>query len=376
MKKVLIVCTTDSMIWNFLIPHIQMLNSNGFDVECACSVTGDFFSKLETDYGIKMHEIEFSRSPYKVSNLRAFSALNNLVKINNYDIIFCHEPVGGVIGRIVGKINNCYVIYMAHGFHFYNGAPKINFIYYVVEKVMSKFTDVLITINKEDFLASKKFQANHNVLLPGIGVDTSEFSEKTETSNIREEIGIGEKDILILSVGELIKRKNHQVVIKALKVLNNSKVHYVIAGTGELKSELTTLVEDNNLTKQVHMIGYRTDINQLCCSSDIFVMPSLQEGLSVALMEAMACSKPVIASRIRGNVDLIDENKGGFLVDTCDVDSYVKALDMLIHSPIQCRTFGEYNNKKIKEYDIKNVKASLLEIFLNISEVSIKNDNT
>lgn len=354
--KVLVLCTTDSMITNFLIPHIQNMIGKGYHVECACSVTGDFFSILRDHYGFIMHEIDFERNPFKIKNFSAFHNLNALVKNGKYDVIFCHEPVGGAMGRIVGHLNHCKVVYMAHGFHFYKGAPKKMYLFYFVERFLARWTDVLITINKEDYQASLSFKAKKKVLTNGIGVDTSKFVIEPNCNYIREELGIpNDTTTILLSVGELIERKNHEPVIRALKQLSNETIHYVLVGDGELYEHLKSVVRELGLERQVHLLGYRKDINKLCNSADIFVMPSLQEGLSVALMEAMSCGKPAIASDIRGNVDLIDEDKGGILVPATDTNSYAEAILKLSTNKDLQIIFGNYNTKKIKQFDLHKV---------------------
>lgn len=353
--KVLVVCTTDSMFTNFLIPHIQNMQRKGYEVECACSVTGEFFSILKNHYGLIMHELNFERSPFSLKNISAFRKLNALVKEKKYDEIFCHEPVGGAMGRLVGHINHCKVVYMAHGFHFYKGAPKKMLLFYFVERFLAQWTDVLITINKEDYLASLAFKAKKKVLTNGIGVDTSKFIYAPDGRYIRKELGLNDQDTILLSVGELIERKNHEPVIRAIKKLNDKTIHFVLAGEGELQEYLQSVVKRLGIENQIHLLGYRRDINKLCNSADIFIMPSLQEGLSVALMEAMSCGKPVIVSNIRGNVDLIDEGRGGYLVSATDVNAYAVAISKLSKNTALQRTFGKYNIEKVKQFDIHKV---------------------
>lgn len=353
--RVLVLCTTDSMFTNFLIPHIQNMQRKGYEVECACSVTGNFFSILRDKYGFIMHEIDFERNPFKLKNISAFHKLNALVKKAKYDVIFCHEPVGGAMGRIVGHLNHCKVVYMAHGFHFYKGAPRKMKLFYFVERFLARWTDVLITINKEDYQASLSFKAKKKVLTNGVGVDTSKFISESNCNYIREELGLSNNTTVLLSVGELIKRKNHEPVIRAIKQLHDETIHYILVGDGELYEYLKSIVKELDLGKQVHLLGYRKDINRLCNSADIFVMPSLQEGLSVALMEAMSCGKPVIVSKIRGNVDLIDEGKGGFLVPATDVKSYAETIRNLSKSKDIQRAFGNYNTEKVKQFDLHRV---------------------
>ena len=366
MNRILVVCTTDSMIWNFLVPHIKNLESNGYYVECASSVTGDFYRNLEKLHNIKMNKIDFERSPYKYSNFNAYKELCKLIKSKKFDIIFCHEPVGGALGRLAGHKCGVKVVYMAHGFHFYKGAPKSRVLYYWVEKFLSRYTDTLITINQEDYQAAKKFHAHSVDKIHGIGVDTSKFSKnESEQGYLQEKFNLKNDSITLLSVGELSVRKNHRVVIKALAKIGDKNLKYFIAGEGELEQELKELVESLNLTDQVYLLGYRTDIRQLCNSADIFIMPSIHEGLSVALMEAMGCGKPIICSRIRGNVDLIEQDKGGYLCDTFDIAQYAETIRKLVRSSEKRNDFGEYNQKAVKKFDIVPVKEELMKILEN-----------
>lgn len=359
--KILILCTTDSMIWNFLVPHINSLVGGGEDVECACARTGFYFDELKDNLGFPMHEVDFKRSPYNINNIHAYFQLKRLIKQNKYDIIFCHEPVGGAMGRILGHFSNVKVIYMAHGFHFYKGAPKSSKIYYVVEKLLSRWTDTLITINHEDYEASLQFHAKKNLKLPGIGVDVSKFKYAPCPTYLRDEFCLTDEDVIVLSVGELIPRKNHKVVISAMALLDDH-FHYFIAGEGSEKKNLVSQIKRLHLGNRVHFLGFRKDINQLCNSADIFVMPSLQEGLSVALMEAMACGKPIIASRIRGNTDLIIENSGGFLVSTCVAEEYANRLKEIHENKTMARKMSSFNMKHVRLFDAKTVTSYLLQI--------------
>lgn len=363
MKKVLIVCTTDSMIWNFLVPHIKHMESLGMTVECACSVTGVYFTELKEQHGLTMHEIHFHRSPYNFENIKAYRELKKLVVEGNFDTIFCHEPVGGAMGRLVGRRLKRKVFYMAHGFHFFKGAPKANWlIYYNVEKFLARFTDELLVINQEDYEAAKKFKAKDVALINGIGINTAKF-KIFESNYIREKFDLSDDDFIMLTVGELISRKNHETIIKMLSAMKNNKVHFFIAGEGELTDQLKDKGREMGLDNNVHFLGFCRNISELCNSCDLFIFPSVHEGLSVALMEAMACGKPVVASKIRGNVDLIDEGKGGYLVDTYDVNGYVNAVNKLLDNRKLLQTFGDYNIEKVKQFDTETVKEQLLEVY-------------
>ena len=215
---------------------------------------------------------------------------------------------------------------MAHGFHFFQGAPKTRFIYKIVEKWLSRYTNTLITINEEDYQASLRFKAKRCIKINGIGVDTLKYSSNLDSKCLKEELGLSNHDKILLSVGELIPRKNQATIIKALALINDSSYHLLIAGEGPLLDKLQRLAKRMKIEKQVKFLGFRKDVRNFYNVADLFVLPSVHEGLSVALMEAMACGLPVVASKIRGNVDLIEEGAGGYLVDTFDANAYSDAM--------------------------------------------------
>lgn len=323
---------------------------------------------FEKENDITICNVPISRSPFSLSNIESFKKLCRIVKDNNVEYIHCNTPVGGLLGRLVGK--KCKVkkiIYQAHGFHFYKGSPKKNWlIYYPIERWLAHYTDILITINSEDYELSKTKFKLHNggkiYYIPGVGIDLTQYELPDNVRKIkRTELGLKETDIALISAGELNENKNNQIIIQALSELKNNNIHYIICGVGPKYSELKKIVSDNNLDNFVHFLGYRNDIKELYKACDIFVMPSFREGLSRSMMEAMAAGLPCIASRIRGNVDLLDDNKGGFLCDPTDVNQFVSAIKKC---DVNTRhKFGEYNLNAIKQYDIHVVEEEIRRIY-------------
>ena len=365
-NKILVVCTTDSMIWQFLIPHIQQLVEHGFIVECACSRTGFYFDELTDKYGLVLHEICFKRKPFQFQNYKAYCMLCNLIKTENFNIIHCHEPVGGALGRLAGKRCKKYIMYFAHGFHFFKGAPFKNWLlYFPIEWLLAFWTDELITINKEDYTCAKKYMhARHVTYIPGIGIDLKKYSFKLHSEEDikaeRTKLGVDEDEKMLLSVGELIQRKNHVAVIYALAKLANPKIKYFICGTGELKGYLEKVARDLGVTESVKLLGYRTDISRLCDCADLFVFPSLQEGLPVALMEAIASKTPVICSNIRGNTDLV---KGKALFDAKNISQISDKIDEYLNRDNSEEV--ERNYLKLKKFDMNMVMKEMKSLYSN-----------
>ncbi|HCS76055.1 MAG TPA: glycosyltransferase family 1 protein, partial [Clostridiales bacterium] len=261
------------------------------------------------------------------------------------------------------------VVYTAHGFHFYNGAPWLNWLlYYPIEKWLSRYTDVLITINKEDYERAKRsFKAGRIEYVPGVGVDVEKYgSVDIDRKAKRKELELAEDDFVLVSTGELNDNKNHKTIIHAVHGLNNSSVKYLICGQGPLQNGLLQLVQELGLEHQVMLLGYRTDIIEINHIADVFVFPSFREGLSVALMEAMACGLPVVCSDIRGNRDLIEDGKGGFTVEPEDVAGFSKSIKLLLEDASLGESLGYYNKSKIKSYDTKIVLEKMKNIYGNV----------
>lgn len=371
--RILYVTTVSLTMNSFFKPHVEMLVHEGHQVDIACNYKDLALDNLYNELGCVSHQIDFSRSPFSLDNIKAFSQLKKLIENSNYDIVHCHTPNASVITRLVcrkfRKKNGLKVFYTAHGFHFYKGASKLNWIvYYPVEKICSYFTDKLITINREDYkLAKKKMKAKEVCYVPGVGIDLSKFKNvKVDRNAKRREIGVPEDCFLLLSVGELNENKNHQIIIKALAKLNNPNVHYAIAGVGDKKDYLIQLSKDLGVSEQIHLLGYRNDVVELNCSADVFCFPSYREGLSVSLMEAMACGLPVICSRIRGNVDLINSD-GGVLLSSDNVDEYKQAIERILDS----YNIGKYNKVVIKKYSTNEVLVKMKETYYDYNIIGM-----
>ena len=361
--KILYVTTIGGTM-NFFVPFIKELHDNGDTVDIATNENASKLPECYREWGCNVYQIDTSRSPLNKGNFKAIKQIKEMVNKNGYDIVHCHTPIAAMCTRIAcrkARKNGTKVIYTAHGFHFYKGAPFKNWlIFYSIEKICSYFTDVLITINKEDYaLAQKKFKAKKIEYVPGVGIDLDKFcSANVDKLEKRKELGIPDDAKLLLSVGELNKNKNHETVIRAIADLKN--VYYIIAGEGGLKEYLQGVIKECDAENRIALLGYRNDIKELCEAADVFVFPSFREGLSVSVMEAMASGLPVVCSKIRGNTDLIDQN-GGMLFNPFSIEDCKNALQNLFESDLN--ELGLYNNKKIKGFSLETVNKRLLEIY-------------
>jgi glycosyltransferase involved in cell wall biosynthesis len=370
-KKCLIVASVSSMIGQFNMPNIDLLLSMGYKVTVAANFSfGNTFNNSHAedlwdvlkDKNVDVYNIKFYRNIFSFKNITAYKQIKKLIANNNYELIHCHSPIGGVVTRLAAKKhrkNGTCVIYTVHGFHFYKGAPILNWLlYYPIEKWLSKYTDALITINHEDYdLAKQKMKAEKIYYIPGIGIDTEKFANPaTDLERKRKELKIPSDATVLISIGELSKRKNHQAAIKAVNKIKSNKLYYIICGEGKLESKLRNLCKKFKVENRVLFLGYRSDTVDLLHMSDIFIFPSLQEGLPVALMEAMAAGLPCVASKIRGNTDLIKHNKGGFLCG----NEYSSSIEIMMKKQMY---MGKYNREFIAQFDISNSMQKMLKIY-------------
>ena len=382
------------MLTQFNIDNIKILQSLGYTVDVACN-WGDDDSALSKEameaarakldeLGCRIIETASLRKILNIGELsRAYKTLKREILENKYEIVHTMSPIGGVICRLAAKkarkVNGTKVIYAAHGFHFFTGAPKKNWIiYYNAEKYCAKFTDMLITINQEDYKnATERFKAKKIVYVPGVGVDTNKFvASEGARQRIRQELGIASDTTVLLSVGELIPRKNHIEVFEALKLMREKEpesvenLRYLIAGRGKMTQELNEAIKSMGLDDIVYMLGFRRDVADVFAASDIYVFPSHQEGLPVALMEAMSVGLPCVASKIRGNVDLIEDGKGGYLFDSKDATSLVDCLKKaLLDDEATREKMGEINKITMEGFTKEKVNAIMRDLYTEIVDI-------
>lgn len=370
MNKRILITSTDLMMIQFLVPHVINLAEHGFDVEIACSEVGGRMDEVREklkDSVKKIHLVNLVRSPASLKNFTGYREMKGIIDSGNYDVIWTNEPVMGVVTRLAARHarkKKTRVIYMVHGFHFFKGAPKLNWmIFYPIEKMASRFCDEIVTINQEDYLRAKKMYASSVKYIHGIGVNVERLQKKEKQSNIRQELGLKEEDFLLLSVGELSKRKNHQVIIRALEKLKNKRIHYLICGKGDLLQELQALAREKGIEENVHFLGYRTDVVDICSQSDLFVLPSLHEGLSVASLEAMYCGLAIVISDIRGVRDYLKDGENGFICGVQDVNAYAKAIARLVKNKKLRLRMGEQNRVSVQPYCLEETKKEVLALF-------------
>jgi glycosyltransferase involved in cell wall biosynthesis len=382
-KKALCLASMASNLDNFNRGNVEILQKLGYEVTLAANFSTDedvnsaektaaFIEEMKA-CGVRTVQIDFSRRISKIGkHIRSYRQVKKLLG-EGFGLIHCHTPIGSAIARFCArkeqKQGKVKVVYTAHGFHFYDGAPLLNWlIFYPIERYLSKYTDVQITINKEDYIrAVSRFKAVKTIYIPGIGIDVVSLKQRGGTEALkaakRKELGVPSDAKLLISVGELSDRKNHMPVIEALNELNDPDVYYALVGMGTLREKL----EQADRTGRVLFLGYRKDVPELIGASDLFVFPSLQEGLPVALMEAMAVGVPCVCSRIRGNTDLISDES--CLFDPGSVTGIRKSLETdKSRSEADKAAETQKNEEKIRGFDKKIIQAKMEDLYQELTE--------
>lgn len=390
--KVLIVASVASMIDQFNMQNIELLLENGYDVDVACNFKeGSNCSEkriaellnILTEKNVNAFQIDFSRNVFNiikdiVAIKQTNDVMNNnansinkarMVESHKYCIVHSHSPIGGIVGRLVAKQNGVKNIYTAHGFHFYKGGTLKNWaLFYPIEKLFSVITDVLITINEEDYeLARKKFKAKKIYKIPGIGLDMSKFQiQRFDREAYRRKLGLSDKNFMILSVGELNENKNHKLVIQAISKMKDESVHYYIAGVGKNKDEYEELIRKLKIDNQVHLLGYRTDIAELNYCADVFAFPSIREGLGMAALEALACGTPICGMDTRGIKEYVVNGQTGYVFEN-NVEDCINSLEQIIKMDRRQIELMKDNCKKMAQrYSVEKTNEIMRDIYRKV----------
>lgn len=375
-KKVLFVATVvKTHLMQFHIPYLKMFQEMGWETAVASKNDYENPADCVIPYCDTYFDIPFERLPWKSRNLQAYKMLKKIIDEGNYDIIHCHTPVGAMIARLAAlsaRKKGSKVIYTAHGFHFFKGAPLLNWLlFYPAEWLLAPVTDVLITINKEDHArALKQLHAKRIEYVPGVGINTAKFRDLTiDRPEKRRSLGYGEDDFLVLTVAEMTANKNHITILKALALLkeqgNLGNIHYLICGRGEMWASLEESAKEMGISDHVNFLGYRTDAPQLYKASDLFAFVTFREGLSVALMEAMSSGMPIVCAKIRGNTDLVDDGISGVFSDNAP-EAVAEHILQLYRDPERRQALGQAASEKALLFDETNVLQQVKEIYLSM----------
>lgn len=382
MKKALMITSVASMIKFFNIDNIKLLQQLGYEVTVVTNfekpgnmpvIESEKLKEKLKNMNVSFIHLNINRNPFTLNTFKIYKDIVKILKENNFEIIHCQSPVGGVLTRIAARKSRKHqskVIYTAHGFHFFKGAPLLNWVtYFPLEFVLSSLTDGLITVNKEDYYRAKKMKAKKVFNLPGVGVELEKFKLALVLQTKRKELQIPDNAFVLISVGELNKNKNHQIIIEALNQLKNKNIYYLICGEGKNEENLTKQISEYKLNKNIKLLGFRNDIAELYKVSDVFVFPSKREGLGLAAIEAMAAGLPIITSNVHGINDYSTHNETGFKYSPKDIDGFTHGISKLYSfSKSKLLKIGAGNINRAEKYSQENVNKMMEYIYKDVGK--------
>ena len=380
-RKALFIATVGGFVTQFEMNNVAILQRMGYEVHSAANFTDSVYCVKEQELkkaGVILHHIDIEKSPFMLrQNTKALSQIRRIIRQEGISLIHCHTPVGGLLGRIAGV--TCpeakpQIIYTAHGFHFYTGAPRFNWVfYYTVERLLARATDCLVTINEEDFDRAKKFHLRKDgrvFRIPGEGLHIENFTpvSREEKARLRKSLNIEPDDFFILSVGELSGNKNHRMIIdlipRLMERIPDRKVCYGICGDGYFRSDIQRRLSAMNLLDNVHMFGYRKDIPRILACADCFLFPSVREGLGMAALEAMAMEIPVVAADNRGTREYMRPGVNGLVCDPHRPEDFLDALAVISRMPEEkLRRMGREGRKVAEMFRLEKTQPIMEEAY-------------
>lgn len=364
-KKVLFVATVDSHIRFFHLPYLQYFKEQGYEVHVATNGEEEF------SYCDVKHQVPMTKSPFCLCNIKGYKMLKQLIEQEEFAIIHCHMPVGGALTRLAARKkrkSGTKVIYTAHGFHFYKRAPLLNWLlYYPVEKYLARYTDCLITINKEDYQRAQKhkFKAGHIEHVHGVGVNLDKFKPiiYEEKQRLRRVYGYQEEDVILIYVAELNKNKNQRLLLESIPLLNQKIPHLkvILVGQDLYEGRYQNLSKDLKIEEQVNFLGERKDIPELLGLSDLYIATSKREGLPLNIMEAMAMGIPICATANRGHNELIQDGVNGNIVESGD--ALVETIIRLHENIKDCQQLIRAGLERVKVFEVTVIQEKMSKIY-------------
>ncbi|RJX18559.1 MAG: glycosyltransferase family 1 protein [Ammonifex sp.] len=365
--RILFVATVARHLLAFHVPYLNMFQQWGYEVESACDPAGE--AEAFDPLGVKLNQVPFGRRPLSWSNLRALICLVGILKHRSYALVHVHTPVASFLTRLAARLCGFRpVLYTAHGLHFFKGAPVRNWLfYYPMEWLAARWTDGMIVLNEEDLTRARGLPVRGEVfLIPGVGVTLEAFDKVDEAkSGIRQELDVRPDVPVAVAVAEFSRVKNHEQVLRAWRevVRTLPQAVLLLAGEGERRRAVENLARDLGVWQNVRFLGFRNDVPRVIACADVVVLTSKREGLPRVILEAMAAAKPVVATNVRGNRDLVADKANGFLVEVGDAAGTATALVALLQDKNLGRRMGDEGKKQVQAYDLSRVREEMAGIY-------------
>ena len=366
------LCAVDFTLNHFLLPLVDGMKTEGWDVTCVCS-DGDFVPELRNK-GYKIITVPIQRSLNVFSHVVSAFLLYKVFKRNKFDVLHAHTPIAALIGRIAAKAARVpLVIYTAHGFYFHDEMPRWKRrVYVAIEKLGARFGDFVFTQSAEDAEAAVKERIckSDEVMTIGNGVNVDRFAPRQmdKVKSVRNTLGITDSGTVVGIVGRLVNEKGYPEFLEAaVQVSQRFPDTYFLLVGSRLKSDHNQSIDDllisskNKLGDRLIMTGFREDVPELMGAMDVFCLPSHREGMPRTIIEAMLMGKPIVATDIRGSREEVLPEKTGLLVPTRSPEKLAEAICRLLSDPEMMKRMGAHGRERaLQLYDERKVVSKQL----------------
>lgn len=318
---------------SIIIYHLaKMAQDRGWQADVIA--TNRSFKKLIQSSGIGVVEVDFIPRVVKpLSVIRALFKLWYFLCNNQYDFVHTHGSVSGFIGRLAARMVGIRVIvHTVHGFAFHEQSSLWSLVLYsTLERMAAKWCDLLVTVSEfhRDWALRLGIGNAKKTVAITNGITPDRVAPKVSKQEVRTMWGMSSEELIIITAGRLAEQKGLEFLIRAVPLLKEKlccPFKVVLAGEGPLKQELERLVALLGIQDLVLFPGFCDDIGSIISASDIVALPSLREGLSISLLEAMAANKPIVTTTIGSNKEVLRQGECGILVPPGDIQKLAKAL--------------------------------------------------
>lgn len=354
-RKLLFVASSYIHILNFHLPYLKALQETGWETHVACASP-----EKEIPRADRTISLPFEKKMSSLSNFRAVLQLRRLVREENYALIIVHTSLAAFFTRMAlwGMRSRPKLINMVHGYLFDDDTPFVKRqVLLLAERLTAPQTDLLLTMNQWDYELARRYRLGKRVeIIPGIGVDFGRFrkADRLEANSLREELGIPQDAFVLLCAAELSVRKSQHVLIAAMPQLP-ARVMLVLAGSGAEEESLRRKAKELGVSDRVLFPGYIKGLSAWYAMADAVVTASRIEGLPFNVMEAMYMERPVVASAVKGHVDLLENEESGLLVPYGNASATATAVKKLLKDPTLGSRLAHHAAAELERYGLPAV---------------------
>ncbi len=361
-RKVLMTASTYGHISNFHLPYLREFQRLGWETHVGCK-------GIPTDapYMDRAIELPFEKKMQSPANFRAAAILRGEIRKEGYDLIITHTSLAAFFTRLTARGSTARLVNVVHGYLFDDDTPALKRnVLLAAERLTAPQTDLLLTMNAWDHDTAQKYRLGKRMeRIPGMGVDFARLDRATPEDGLRlrRKLRLTQEQFVLLCAAEFSVRKSQHTLIEAMAKLPQNVV-LVLCGEGATQEACRQLAKRLDLGTRVLFAGQVDDMPVWYRMAGAAVTASRSEGLPFNVMEAMHMGLPVIASAVKGHLDLIADGETGLLFPCGDADACAERVRRVIDDAALQETLGTYGRVSVERYALDAVLPEVMELYL------------